>query len=79
MTLVLDRLDEVASSAFDGYLVRKDLVRRYAKEYPVPSYVVEFPVLSGSGRGRISQSANVIDKAAPSHACKIIIASGALE
>ncbi|GDX95761.1 peptidase [Planctomycetia bacterium] len=42
MTLVLDRLDEVASSAFDGYLVRKDLVRRYAKEYPVPSYVVEF-------------------------------------
>jgi len=37
MTLILDRLDEVASSAFDGYLVRKDLVRRYAKEYPVPA------------------------------------------
>jgi ATP-dependent Lon protease len=42
MMLVLDRLDEVAASAFDGYLVRKDLVRRYSKEYPVPSYVVEF-------------------------------------
>jgi ATP-dependent Lon protease len=42
MTLVLDRLDEVAASAFEGYLVRKDLVRRYSKEYPVPSYVVEF-------------------------------------
>ncbi len=42
MTLVLDRLDEVASSAFDGYLVRKDLVRRYSRDYPVPSYVVEF-------------------------------------
>ena len=42
MTLVLDRLDDVAASAFDGYLVRKDLVRRYSRQYPVPSYVVEF-------------------------------------
>ena len=42
MTLVLDRLDDVAATAFDGYLVRKDLVRRYSRDYPVPSYVVEF-------------------------------------
>src|SRR5947207_873946 len=32
----------IAASAFEGYLVRKDLVRRYAKQYPVPTYVVEF-------------------------------------
>src|SRR5271157_83834 len=38
----LDHLDQLAASAFDGYLVRKDLVRRYARQYPVPTYVVEF-------------------------------------
>jgi len=37
-----DRLDSVAAEAFPGYLVRKDLVRRYARQYPVPTYVVEF-------------------------------------
>lgn len=26
----------------DGYLVRKDLVRKYSRQYPVPTYVVEF-------------------------------------
>lgn len=40
--LELDELDRLAASAFDGYLVRKDLVRRYAREYPIPTYVVEF-------------------------------------
>ncbi|QCO04919.1 BREX system Lon protease-like protein BrxL (plasmid) [Azospirillum argentinense] len=38
----LDHLDRLGASAFDGYLVRKDLVRRYARQYPVPTYVVEF-------------------------------------
>ena len=38
----MDHIDTIASSAFDGYLVRKDLVRKYAKQYPVPTYVVEF-------------------------------------
>ena len=38
----LDDLDKVAASAFDGYLVRKDLVRKYSRQYPVPTYVVEF-------------------------------------
>jgi ATP-dependent Lon protease len=38
----LDNLDNIAASAFDGYLVRKDLVRRYSRQYPVPTYVVEF-------------------------------------
>jgi ATP-dependent Lon protease len=38
----LDRLDKLAASVFDGYLVRKDLVRRYSRQYPVPTYVVEF-------------------------------------
>src|SRR5258705_6403351 len=38
----LDHLDQLAASSFDGYLVRKDLVRRYSRQYPVPTYVVEF-------------------------------------
>ncbi|NUM53506.1 MAG: BREX system Lon protease-like protein BrxL [Candidatus Hydrogenedentes bacterium] len=42
MSLELDQLDKLAASAFDGYLVRKDLVRKYARQYPVPTYVVEF-------------------------------------
>jgi ATP-dependent Lon protease len=42
MTLERDHLDDVAAAAFDGYLVRKDLVRKYARQYPVPTYVVEF-------------------------------------
>ena len=41
-TVQMDSLDRVAESAFEGYLVRKDLVRRYAQQYPVPTYVVEF-------------------------------------
>jgi ATP-dependent Lon protease len=42
MTMQLDALDKLAATAFDGYLVRKDLVRRYSRMYPVPTYVVEF-------------------------------------
>ena len=42
MSIELDHLDKLAASAFDGYLVRKDLVRQYARQYPVPTYVVEF-------------------------------------
>ena len=42
MTIELDHLDKLAASVLDGYLVRKDLVRRYARQYPVPTYVVEF-------------------------------------
>src|SRR5438034_6085684 len=38
----LDRLDEIAAEAFDGYIVRKDLVRKFARQYPVPTYVCEF-------------------------------------
>jgi ATP-dependent Lon protease len=42
MILTMDALDQLAASAYDGYLVRKDLVRKYSRQYPVPTYVVEF-------------------------------------
>lgn len=38
----LDNLDRAAAAGFDGYIVRKDLVRRFARQYPVPTYVCEF-------------------------------------
>jgi ATP-dependent Lon protease len=40
----LDSLDEIAAGAFEGYIVHKDLVRRFARHYPVPTYVCEFLV-----------------------------------
>src|ERR1700752_5255165 len=42
MSVEMDNLDQLAASAFDGYLLRKDLVRKYSRQYPVPTYVVEF-------------------------------------
>jgi ATP-dependent Lon protease len=42
MSMTLDHLDQLAALVFDGYLVRKDLVRKYSRQYPVPTYVVEF-------------------------------------
>jgi ATP-dependent Lon protease len=38
----MDQLDTIAAGAFKGYLVRKDLVRKYSRAYPLPTYVVEF-------------------------------------
>lgn len=38
----LDALDLKAAQALEGYLVRKDLVRTFARQFPVPTYVVEF-------------------------------------
>jgi len=42
MSIQLDDLDRLAVRAFEGYIVRKDLVRQYSRQYPVPTYVVEF-------------------------------------
>lgn len=38
----LDALDQKAADFFEGYIVRKDLVRTFARQFPVPTYVVEF-------------------------------------
>jgi hypothetical protein len=33
---------DIAAEAFEGYIVRKDLARRFQGLYPVPTYVGEF-------------------------------------
>ena len=38
----LDAVDKIATKAFEGYVVRKDLVRKFKGQYPVPTYVAEF-------------------------------------
>ena len=40
--IALDKLDQQAAVAFPGHIVRKDLVRRFRGQFPVPTYVVEF-------------------------------------
>jgi ATP-dependent Lon protease len=38
----LDEIDKKAAGVLEGYLVRKDLVRTFSRQFPVPTYVVEF-------------------------------------
>lgn len=38
----LDDNDKLAIKSLEGYLVRKDLVRTFSRQFPVPTYVVEF-------------------------------------
>ena len=40
--IAMDRIDKKAAASLDGYLVRKDLVRTFSRQFPVPTYVVEF-------------------------------------
>ena len=38
----MDDMDKKAAGVLDGYLVRKDLVRTFSRQFPVPTFVVEF-------------------------------------
>ena len=42
MSQQLDPIDTIATKAFEGYVVRKDLVRTFKGQYPIPTYVAEF-------------------------------------
>ena len=37
ITTEMDHLDQLGAKAFDGFLVRKDLVRKYSRQYPGPA------------------------------------------
>src|SRR5438105_12643551 len=41
-SMELDDLDRKSTEAFAGHMVRKDLVRQFRGQFPVPTYVVEF-------------------------------------
>jgi ATP-dependent Lon protease len=38
----LDHIDKLAAAAFEGYIVKKDLIEPFRKTFPVPTYVIEF-------------------------------------
>lgn len=38
----LNKVDQIAARAFEGYIVKKDLLEQFRKTYPVPTYVIEF-------------------------------------
>ena len=40
--VTMDSLDRKLTEAFPAHIVRKDLVRRFRGQFPVPTYVVEF-------------------------------------
>ena len=40
--IAMDQIDKKAAAVLEGYLVRKDLVRTFSRQFPVPAYVVEF-------------------------------------
>jgi ATP-dependent Lon protease len=42
MSQPLDPIDAIGTKGFEGFVVRKDLVRTFKGRYPVPAYVAEF-------------------------------------
>ncbi|MDX0695436.1 BREX system Lon protease-like protein BrxL [Sinorhizobium medicae] len=65
MSFSLDNLDEIGSRAFEGFVVRKDLVRRYSKAYPVPAYVVEFLLgryCASTEQAEIAEGLEIVEK-----------------
>jgi ATP-dependent Lon protease len=64
-TIQMDALDRLGASAFEGYLVRKDLVRKYARQYPVPTYVVEFLLgryCASTDEAEIAEGLEIVEK-----------------
>jgi ATP-dependent Lon protease len=63
--MTLDHLDQQAAAVFDGYLVRKDLVRKYSRQYPVPTYVVEFLLgryCASTDEKEIAEGSQIVEK-----------------
>src|SRR5947209_4205932 len=61
----LDHLDRLAAGAFDGYIVRKDLVRKFARQYPVPTYVCEFLLgryCAGANEDEIQEGLQIVER-----------------
>jgi ATP-dependent Lon protease len=61
----LDNIDNIAALALDGYLVRKDLVRTFSRQFPVPTYVVEFMLgryCASTDQNEIQEGIEIVQK-----------------
>ena len=70
----LDHIDQLAAGALEGYLVRKDLVRRFSKQFPVPTYVVEFLLgryCATTDENEIAEGLELVSLIAPTSAERI--------
>jgi len=62
---VLDHIDRLAASGLEGYLVRKDLVRTFSRQFPVPTYVVEFMLgryCASTDPGEIEEGLEIVQR-----------------
>jgi ATP-dependent Lon protease len=61
----LDAIDKLAVKAFEGVIVRKDLVRKFKGQYPVPTYVGEFLLgryCSSTNAEEIEEGLSIVQK-----------------
>lgn len=62
--IALDALDRLAARVFEGYIVRKDLARRFKGRYPVPEYVAAFLLgryCSSTDEGEIAEGLGIVE------------------
>lgn len=72
-TIELDEIDKKAVAALDGYLVRKDLVRTFRMQFPVPTYVVEFLLgryCASTDQAEIAEGLEIVEKQLSSRTVK---------
>src|SRR5690349_24697134 len=65
MSEQLDAIDRIGAKAFEGYVVRKDLVRRFKGQYPVPTYVAEFLLgryCASTDEGEIREGLEIVQR-----------------
>jgi ATP-dependent Lon protease len=61
----LDDIDGKAAGSLDGFLVRKDLVRTFSRQFPVPTYVVEFLLgryCASINQGEIDEGLEIVER-----------------
>jgi ATP-dependent Lon protease len=61
----MDAIDSQAVASLVGYLVRKDLVRIFSRQFPVPTYVVEFLLgryCAGTNQAEIDEGLQVVKR-----------------
>ena len=69
----LDQLDQITAKAFEGFIVRKDLVRRFKGQYPVPTYVAEFLLgryCSSTNESEIQEGLEIVQRQLESRAVR---------
>ena len=66
----IDALDTLCAKAFEGFIVRKDLVRRFKGQCPVPTYVAEFLLgryCSSINESEIQEGLEIVQRQLQSH------------